>query len=398
MPRPVSEPTPAPPAAPRQRRWALLPVVLVGALVLLLLLVPLTSLLRMVQLPMAGPMSTAMPMPWAQQRAAAPLITPLDRQPALLRQGLAIRAGIHIENLYDLSLRDKTFSADGRIWLEWPQAVQDLLDQEELQPLQLVDFANQVVDWEGAITADTSRPIQRGDRWQQSYHFSKQFYLHSLNLHRYPFNDLNLPVVLQINPAQSELQGRLLLLLPQRNQRGIIGEYASVDGYQLQSAALEPQIRTYRTDYGQDRTVRVGQLMLSLQYRFSFWPAFVAYLLPLIIILVMVLISPYLEGSLGDVRIAIPSTALLTLVFLQQGYNAALPPSPYLTYLDRLYAVSYLICVALFVLFAWTSNVYQRTPKRRRAAVVRRLDVVDQYFQVGALAMLLVVSLEAWLY
>jgi hypothetical protein len=240
--------------------------------------------------------------------------------------------------------------------------------------------------------------VQRGDRWFQSYHFSSQFYLHALNLHRYPFNELILPLTLQVNPLHAELAGRPLLLEPTPNQPGIIGEYASLDGYQLHRAVLIPQLRTYRTDFGQGQTVRVSQLAVQLQYSPSFWPAFIAFLLPLIIILVMVLISPYLEGSLGDVRIAIPSTALLTLVFLQQGYNANLPPSPYLTYLDRLYAVSYLICLALFVLFAWTSNVYQRTPDEQRSAVVRQLDVYDKHFQVAALAMLLVVSLEAWLY
>jgi hypothetical protein len=66
--------------------------------------------------------------------------------------------------------------------------------------------------------------------------------------------------------------------------------------------------------------------------------------------------------------------------------------------LDRLYAVSYLICVSLFILFAWSSNVYERTPPERRDALVRRLDVYDQRFQIAALAMLAVVSLEAWLY
>ena len=121
-------------------------------------------------------------------------------------------------------------------------------------------------------------------------------------------------------------------------------------------------------------------------------------LLPLIIILLIVLISPYLESSLGDIRIAVPSTALLTLVFLQQGYVANLPPSPYLTYLDRLYAVSYLICVSLFTLFAWSSNVFERTPAEQREKMVKRLDTYDRYFQLGAISLLFVISIEAWLH
>jgi hypothetical protein len=52
----------------------------------------------------------------------------------------------------------------------------------------------------------------------------------------------------------------------------------------------------------------------------------------------------------------------------------------------------------LFVLFAWSSNVYERTPPEQREALVRRLDAYDQRFQLAAIAMLAAVSLEAWLY
>jgi hypothetical protein len=379
-----------------RRRISFLPLLLGVLVLVVLLLVPLSSLLTVARMPMLRPMG--MPMPWAQQQEQLPLLSSLERQSPLWQRGLVIRTGIHVENIYDLSLKDKTYSADGRFWLEWPQPVQELIERDALQPVQLVDFVNQVDDWEGDIVADNTRPVRRGDHWFQSYHFSKQFYLHTLNLHRYPFNELTLPLTLQVNPLHAGLASRPLLLEPIHNQPGIIGEYASLDGYQLRRAEITPQLRSYRTDFGLGHVVRVSQVAVQLHYSPSFWPAFIAFLLPLIIILVMVLISPYLEGSLGDVRIAIPSTALLTLVFLQQGYNSTLPPSPYLTYLDRLYAVSYLICLALFVLFAWTSNVYQRTPDEYRQAVVRQLDVYDRHFQFVALAMLLVVSLEAWLY
>jgi hypothetical protein len=115
------------------------------------------------------------------------------------------------------------------------------------------------------------------------------------------------------------------------------------------------------------------------------------------VIVLVVLISPYLESSLGDVRLAIPSTALLTLVFLQQGYSDGLPQTPYLSYLDKLYAVAYLICIGLFILFAWSSNLYELAPADQKAAVQRRLDRIDQRFQFVSLGLILVVAVEAWL-
>ena len=382
-----------------KRRFPRGALILGGLLLALVLLVPITSLISLTRLPMEqNPMAKILPMPWAAQGNKLPIIEQLQPNSINEMQATLIHGGIHLENIYDLSLKNKTFSADGRFWLEWPEAVQKELEKQSLQPIQLIDFVNQVTEWEGRLEADNAQATQRGDKWFQSFNFSMQFNIHQLNLSRYPFNNLNLPITLAINPIHAGLMQRQILLLPARNQQGIIGEYANLDGYQLQSAQINPELRTYRTDYGLKQTIKASQLNINLKYNSSFWPAFIALLLPLIIILLIVLISPYLESSLGDIRIAVPSTALLTLVFLQQGYVANLPPSPYLTYLDRLYAVSYLICVSLFTLFAWSSNVFERTPIEQREKMVKRLDTFDRYFQLGAISLLFVISIEAWLH
>ena len=377
-----------------KRRFPRGALILGGLLLALVLLVPITSLISLTRLPMEkNPMAKILPMPWAAQGSELPIIKQLQPNSIKEMQATLIHGGIHLENIYDLSLKDKTFSADGRFWLEWPEAVQKELEKQSLQPIQLIDFVNQVTEWEGRLEADNAQATQRGDKWFQSFNFSMQFNIHQLDLSRYPFNNLNLPITLAINPIHAGLMQRQILLLPARNQRGIIGEYANLDGYQLQSAQINPELRTYRTDYGLKRTIKASQLNINLKYSSSFWPAFIALLLPLIIILLIVLISPYLESSLGDIRIAVPSTALLTLVFLQQGYVANLPPSPYLTYLDRLYAVSYLICVSLFTLFAWSSNVFERTPAEQRDKIIQRLDTYDRYFQLGAISLIFVISI-----
>ena len=382
-----------------KRRFPRGALILGGLLLALVLLVPITSLISLTRLPMEqNPMAKILPMPWAAQGNKLPIIEQLQPNSINEMQATLIHGGIHLENIYDLSLKNKTFSADGRFWLEWPEAVQKELEKQSLQPIQLIDFDNQVTKWEGRLEADNAQATQSGDKWFQSFNFSMQFNIHQLNLSRYPFNNLNLPITLAINPIHAGLMQRQILLLPARNQQGIIGEYANLDGYQLQSAQINPELRTYRTDYGLKQTIKASQLNINLKYSSSFWPAFIALLLPLIIILLIVLISPYLESSLGDIRIAVPSTALLTLVFLQQGYVANLPPSPYLTYLDRLYAVSYLICVSLFTLFAWSSNVFERTPIEQREKMVKRLDTFDRYFQLGAISLLFVISIEAWLH
>lgn len=51
-------------------------------------------------------------------------------------------------------------------------------------------------------------------------------------------------------------------------------------------------------------------------------------MLPLVIVMSMVLLAPVLESSLGEMRLAIPSTTLLTLVLLRQIDKAELPATP----------------------------------------------------------------------
>lgn len=298
-------------------RLGWLPLLAAALLMLLLLWVPVASVVRMAR--QAPAMDRLIP--WSRQVSQKPLIQALEPTSVLGSNSLRIDAGIHVENIYDLSLRNKTFSADGRIWLEWDEEVQGLLAKQNVEPLQFIDFVNQVEDWNGKLVAEVPEPVKRNGKWHQSFRFSQRFYLHSLDLRRYPFNKLALPITLQVTPAYSSLDGRDLFLLPIRNERGIVGEYASLEGYELISADVFSRVRTYRTDYGLMRLVKISQLEEVLHFSHTFWPAFVSDVLPLAIVLLIVLISPYLEGSLGDVRIAIPSTALLTMVFLQQGYH-----------------------------------------------------------------------------
>jgi hypothetical protein len=138
--------------------------------------------------------------------------------------------------------------------------------------------------------------------------------------------------------------------------------------------------------------------------------------LPLLIVMAVVFLAPSLEASLGELRLAIPSTALLTLVVMQQTYQAELPPLPYLTFLDIIYAYSYLIAIAQFVLFVWGINVLAaaETSISNETAVSnetadqaapaaewmlrRRIDFADRRFQQISLAGLGAALILAYLF
>jgi hypothetical protein len=49
---------------------------------------------------------------------------------------------------------------------------------------------------------------------------------------------------------------------------------------------------------------------------------------------------------------------LLTLVFLQQTYRDDLPDLPFLTFLDQVYVVAYVVTLVAFVLVLWIGRRY----------------------------------------
>ncbi len=110
----------------------------------------------------------------------------------------------------------------------------------------------------------------------------------------------------------------------------------------------------------------------------------------------VVLLSPSVAGSMGDVRLAIPSTALLTLIFLQQAYHNDIPSLPYLTFLDQLFACSYLIAMDLFALFTWGTNVYSKAPEDTKDEAMEHIDRVDLIFQVSSIIAVASVAMLAW--
>lgn len=176
-----------------------------------------------------------------------------------------------------------------------------------------------------------------------------------------------------------------------------MGRAGTLSGYELAGSTFEPFLHLYPSRFGSWYTPVFSQLRLEMVYKADYWSAFVNWVFPLLIIMSVVLLSPAVAGELGDVRLAIPSTALLTLIFLQQAYHDELPPLPYLTFLDQLFAAGYAVALGLFALFTWGTNAYSQAAPEDRPAVSERIDRTDLVFQTVAVVFLIVVGTTAWM-
>lgn len=135
---------------------------------------------------------------------------------------------------------------------------------------------------------------------------------------------------------------------------------------------------------------------MEISYQKSSVATILKILLPLIAVMALSLISPSISATGWDVRVGIPPTALLSLIFLQQAYQSWLPELSYITFLDTVYNVCYLTNLILFGLFLWGTNTLKEASSEDRPAVVEHIEKVDRLFQKALLLMMAVMVSVNW--
>ena len=314
-----------------------------------------------------------------------------------------VEVGLHIENIHQFSMRDKVYSVEGWYWLRWPEAIQRTIHVNRIPLTEIVEFTNVIEGTSPTVEKDSNQPedVPGGGRYQL-FRFSGRFYVDDLDLHKFPFETISLPVILELRPdALSCYEGgpvECVYLKPyDTDGETLVGQYAEINGFQQAGTHIAPFIHEYNTTFGKGPNSAFGRVDFSVNYRTDALSAFTQHLLPVLIIMAFVLVSPSLPSSMGDVRLAIPATALLTLIFTQQTYRSELPSLSYLSFMDWLYAFAYLVSMSLFVLFCWDTARYARVSEDDQPATAARIDRVDTSFQVTAVAGLGLTVLLAWL-
>ncbi len=312
---------------------------------------------------------------------------------------IAVKVGAYVDNFHDLSLQNRRFVAEGYYWLEWPQSLQNKLDSEKIEPKSIIVLANQVDNWDGQINSFSEEPIRLANgNYYQQFQFSANFYIPEINLRRFPFESVELPVIFEIGDDSLAIQKGNVILVPDASRNALVGSFAEINGYRITSSVLKPTVHTFGTNLGLNNgDLSYSGVALQATLKSTPLPSILKYFLPLMIVVGIVILAPSLEGELGDIRLAIPSTGLLTLIFLQQAHQAELPELDYLTFLDWIYACGYVIAIGTFLLFVWGTNYYQRTPKKGKEQALATINRADIIFQASAVVGTVVAGLMAWM-
>lgn len=312
---------------------------------------------------------------------------------------IEVRVGAYVDNFHDLSLQNRRFVAEGYYWIEWPQVLQDKLVSEKIDPKSIIVLANQVDTWDGQITGASEEPVRLANgNYYQQFQFSANFYIPEINLKRFPFESVQLPVIFEVRDDSLAIQKGNVILVPDTGKNALVGSFAEINGYKITSSVLKPTVHAFGTNLGLNNgDLSYSGVALQATLKSTPLPSILKYFLPLMIVVGIVILAPSLEGELGDIRLAIPSTGLLTLIFLQQAYQAELPELDYLTFLDWIYACGYVISIGTFLLFVWGTNFYQRTPKKGKEQALATINRADTIFQVSAVVGTVIAGLMAWM-
>lgn len=340
------------------------------------------------------------------QRGIDPGLRALERdQLALSSAPYKVQIGVFAINNYDLDLSAPGFSSSGLTWVTWEEPLEIFMRSHALsirdliQPINLLDS-----DVKDAFIPATSAPEKLGgNRYKQTFHYHGRFKIDQLDLRRYPFNSLTLPLIFEISDPTGELNYSNARLLPDTGGSGL-GQLKDINGWINEGWSVAEFRQRYESSFGQASVpppTQFSQAIFEAIYRTSTWGSFWRLIQPLAVVLIMLTLVAKVDRKEWETRVGAPATVLLTLIFLQQDYRVSVPVLPALTFIDKLYVFAYLVSLATFVLSIWSCRrdylaTHSITDPDLQATEYQRLDRIDALFAPLTILAALVFTVLAW--
>ena len=301
---------------------------------------------------------------------------------------MKLRMGLYAMNNYNINLQVPSFDSTGYWWMKWGDDLQAYMTENNLKiwrvmtPINLLD----IPESSDSVFTPTGKdePIRMKDgTWYMTGAYSGTFFIDRIDYRLHPFTSLSLPIMIEADDIV--LSNNRLQIIPDVKGSGI-GQFIHANtGWVNMGWSLATYKHHYDTDFGfGEGASDYSQLVFAVKYASSTWSAFWKVLVPLLIVVAMIAGATKLDTQHYDVRLTLPVTVLLTLVFMQQSQDADLPRIPYLTFLDEVYVVAYILTLGSFVLMLWACRRYYKALQiedpEQRAIEMERLDRSDDYW------------------
>lgn len=259
-------------------------------------------------------------------------VSPLTSVPETAQ---VVSVGFYPSNVYGVDPSASSFTYDGYVWFRW---------KGDIDPTETVEFTNSVdrSSLTKELLYDAPQVAPDGSKYQ-IMRIESQF-LKPFSLANFPLDRHDLTIVLE-----DSLNGTDRLVYEIDKTDTAYAPGLSISGWRLNGWSHDRTVVDYASTFG-DRTVAQASqyarisfsLNISRPESYFVWKL----LLPLVVVLCGAWIALLLNPALTETGAALPASALLTTVFLQQGYTGTLPETGGLVLLDKIYVVAYVLIVA----------------------------------------------------
>ncbi len=275
-----------------------------------------------------------------------------------------VTVGFYPINIYGVDPATSTFTYDGYIWFRWKGAI---------DPTQTVELTNSV--GKSSLTKqllyDAPQVAPDGSKYQ-IMRIESQF-LKPFSLASFPLDQHDLSIILE-----DSLYGADQLVYEIDKLDTGYAPNLSISGWKLHGWTDERTIIDYASTFGDPTVAQQSQFArISFSMNISRPESYFVWklLLPLVVVLCGAWIALLLNPTLTETRAALPASALLTTVFLQQSYTGTLPETGGLVLLDKIYVVAYVLIVfTLGRVIVKSVNIEQKDEAQIQS--LRKKDVV----------------------
>ena len=271
-----------------------------------------------------------------------------------------VQVGIYATSTYDLDLSIPSYSSNGYVWMRWGEELQRYLSERDQTIEQGITLVNGLLsDADPVLTPMSSAPVHNDDgTYYQLFSYIGRFYIDKASFRHFPFVTVSLPLVLEMEDVNGSLDYPHFRFEPDIQNSGM-GLFAGIIGWLNRGWSIAEYRHNYATNFGLGGSADDYSLVIfDITFGTSSWSAFWRLMLPLLVVMAMVLLVFKVRADEQDARAGIPVTVLLTLVFLQQTYREELPDLPYLTFLDQVYVIAYVVTLLAFILVIFIGRRY----------------------------------------
>jgi hypothetical protein len=250
-----------------------------------------------------------------------------------------VEVGVWPMVIYNLDVHSNTYYMTAYVWFVW---------RGNLDPSETAEFTNNVESWGFTRVKTYPKPITFPDgSHYQCLRIEGRFF-QPFSLKRFPLEHHTVALSIEDNTYAAD---KILYRFDQKNSG--LDSPLNIPGWTIKKWTGTAGIHHYPTNLG-DLSLGSGgcdygtiqfQVEVCRPVNFFLWKM----MLPVLIILVATWTALLLHPTQLASRVALTGTALLTTVFLEQGYSSNLPEVNYLVLMDKIYVVLYLLIIASLI-------------------------------------------------